>query len=146
MALVPIITGKNQKVLTTKALPVKFDKALKKLITDLEDTVQFDKGLGVGLAAPQIGVSKRVFVAAIDDEITVMVNPKIIWESEQTATKQEGCLSLPGLEISITRPIEIIVNYHDKKGRQRERKLKDFNARVVLHEYDHLDGVLITDY
>ena len=146
MALVPIITGKDQAVLTSKAKPAKFDKSLKKLIVDLEDTVQFDKGFGVGLAAPQIGVSKRVFVAAIDDKVTVMVNPDIIWRSKEKAPKEEGCLSLPGIEITVERPVEIIVTYYDKKGRQRERKLRDFNARVVQHEYDHLDGVLITDY
>jgi len=147
MALVPIVTGKHQPVLTKKATKVvKFDKSLKKLIADLEDTVQFDKGLGVGLAAPQIGIDKRVFVAAIDDVVTVMVNPEIIWRSDDIISKEEGCLSLPGIEVVVGRPREIIVTYLDKKGRERERKLQNFNARVVQHEYDHLDGILITDY
>ena len=144
MALLEIVTGKDTPVLLTKAEPIpKVTKEIKKLIKDMHETVA---ERGVGLAGPQVGVSLRICLCSINGKMTPLINPEITWKSEKTKKDEEGCLSLPGIWLKIPRAVEIHLNYTDEKGNEQERKLKDFDARVVQHEVDHLDGVLITDY
>lgn len=119
-------------------------KDILKLLKDMEETLIVVEGLG--LAAPQIGVSFRVCLARINRKITPLINPKITWRSTETETAQEGCLSLPGLGVNVPRALRIIVRYQDTRGKTQERELKNLNARVVQHEVDHLDGILIVDY
>ena len=121
-----------------------FDKKLKNLIGDLLDTVSDAKG--AGLAAPQINVSRQVCVARISGSFTPLMNPEVIWISEQTAQAEEGCLSLPDVWLYVPRPTEVIIRFYDEKGKQQERKLAGWDARVVQHEIDHLNGKLIIDY
>ena len=145
MAVLPIITGKDTPVLRkkTEIIP-KVTKEIKKLIKNMKDTVPAEKG--AGLAAPQVGVSVRVSICMLDAKYEAIINPKILWKSEETTTDEEGCLSLPGLWLNIERHNEVILNYLDQKGKTHEKKYSGFDARVIQHEVDHLDGVLITDY
>lgn len=100
---------------------------------------------GVGLAAPQVGINRRIFVADIGDGPMAVVNPKIL-KKEGTIVMEEGCLSVPGINVEIERPHMIRLHYLDENGMQQEKDLTDLKARVVLHEMDHLDGKMIIDY
>ncbi len=122
----------------------KITKEIKKLIADMKETVSVAKG--AGLAAPQVGRSERLCIAMIDHKLVALINPHITWRSETTAIAEEGCLSLPDLWLNISRPTDIVVHFETEKGAKRELKLSDFNARVVQHEIDHLEGILITDH
>ena len=145
MAVLPIVTGANLPVLRRRTKKVtSFTKDLQKLIQNLLDTVH--RAEGAGLAAPQIGISERVTVARIGEEFIPLVNPEILWKSEQIVLGEEGCLSLPNVWLNVPRSTDIILRYVDVKGKEFEKKLSGFDARVVQHEVDHLDGVLIVDY
>lgn len=114
-----------------------------------------EKANGVGLAAPQVGLALRMFV--VDGSGLVedfpecagvrrcMINPEIVEESEDTNTKDEGCLSIPGIYESVKRPNWIVINYLDENLVEHEERLEGFAARMVLHEYDHLDGKMFVD-
>ncbi|MFN2746176.1 MULTISPECIES: peptide deformylase [Bacillus] len=143
MAVKPIVTYPAE-VLETPAEPVAaFDKSLKKLLDNMYDTMlELD---GVGLAAPQIGVSKRAAVVDIGDETgrIELINPEIIEErGEQTGP--EGCLSFPGLYGEVTRSDYVKVKACDRRGKPFTIEAEGFLARALLHEIDHLDGVLFT--
>ncbi len=145
MAVLPIVKGEDQDVLRAKAQPVgQVTKEVTRLIKDMQATVK--KAEGLGLAAPQIGKSIRLCLVMLHGKMTPMIDPEITWKSEDTSAMTEGCLSLPGIEVSVTRPNEVIVKYTDKKGQPQERRLHDLDARVMQHEFDHLNGVLIVDY
>lgn len=145
MAVLPIVIGENAPVLRTKTAPVpKVTREILRLLKDMDDTVR-DAG-GAGIAAPQIGNSLRLCIALLNGKYIPLINPEIIWSSEEKDSMEEGCLSLPTIWVSIIRPIGITLRYTDTKGKEEERKLDGFNARVVQHELDHLDGILIVDY
>jgi peptide deformylase len=145
MATLPIVTGQDTPVLLQKTESVTtFGKELRAVIADLTETMKH--AAGVGLAAPQVGLSLSVCVAMIGRKTVALVNPEIVWESEELSVMEEGCLSLPDCWIEVERPLTIIVRYQDEKGRMQERKLTQFDARVVQHEIDHLNGILITQH
>jgi len=145
MAILPIIKGENTEILRAKAqLIPQVTKEVVKIINDMQDTVK--KAEGLGLAAPQIGKSIRLCLVMMHGKMTPMINPEILWFSEETIPMTEGCLSLPGIEVLVDRPVEVVVKYVDKKGQEQERRVHDLNAKVVQHEIDHLNGVLIVDY
>lgn len=100
---------------------------------------------GVGLAAPQVGFSSRIIVLEAEGEKRALANPEIL-EGKGAGTMEEGCLSLPGQEVNISRPASIWVRALDIQNRQVELKLDGFLARIVQHEVDHLNGKLIIDY
>jgi peptide deformylase len=100
---------------------------------------------GVGLAATQVGVLRRFFVFAHDGEDRVLVNPVITKRSNETATEDEGCLSLQGVLVPVERAVEVAVEGTDRKGEEIHFELREATARIVQHELDHLDGVLIID-
>lgn len=100
---------------------------------------------GVGLAAPQVGVSQQIFVADVGDGPMAIVNPKILKKSG-SAKMEEGCLSIPGIKLNVRRPSEISVQYTDENNQKVEKNLTELLARVFLHENDHLSGKLIIDY
>jgi peptide deformylase len=100
---------------------------------------------GVGLAAPQIGVSKSLIVVDIGDGPLKLANPEIV-KTKETGKMKEGCLSVPGVDIEIERPYEIIVKAWNEFGVPCELKAKGLLARVIQHEMDHLNGKIIIDY
>ena len=139
-----------EPVLLSVGKPVgeeEFDAALERVVEDMFETM-YDAG-GVGLAAPQVFDSRRLFVMDVPDEegksnkIT-FINPEIISvEGEQTG--EEGCLSFPGLYQTVQRQMRVIVRAQNVKGEQFEADLKDLAARCVLHETDHCDGIVFLD-
>lgn len=144
MAVLPIVTGEDSPVLRRKAEKVPaVTKEIQRLIKDMQETVEHAEG--AGLAAPQIGQSLRVCIAMINGKHTPLINPEITWKSDETETAEEGCLSLPGIWLPVTRSVAISVAYLNAKGKAEERKFEGFSARVVQHEVDHLDGILILD-
>lgn len=121
----------------------KIDDDIKNLILDMTETMQ--KYDGAGLAAPQVGVSKRIIIANDGKEELAIINPKIIKRSWRKEKDKEGCLSLPGLIVGIKRNKKIIVSGIDYSGGKIRREAKDLMARILQHEIDHLNGVLIID-
>jgi peptide deformylase len=131
-------------VLKTRAAPVEsFDDSLIRLTQDMLATMRDNEG--VGLAANQVGRLKRVFVAAIEDEEYVIVNPVLTDWSETTESVPEGCLSIPGILVDVERPTGVTVSGQDLSGEPLQIEASDLLARVLQHEVDHLDGVLILD-
>ncbi len=127
----------------------KVDSGIKDLVSDMTDTLKEAQGLG--LAAPQISVSKRVFIVdltAVDltAELKVFINPEIIEKYGDDIEMEEGCLSFPGLYQKIVRPSQVKIKATDIDGNQFELDADGMLARVILHEYDHLEGVLYIDH
>lgn len=100
---------------------------------------------GVGLAAPQIGHSLRLFVIEVGGRVSVFFNPRIVSYSEEISVSEEGCLSVPGQFFMIRRPRSITMEYEDTDGKVRSVDAEGFLAVVLQHEYDHLDGILVID-
>lgn len=131
-------------VLKTRAAPVEnFDEALERLTEEMLDTMREKDG--VGLAANQVGRLKRVLVASVEDEDFVIVNPILTDHSDATERGQEGCLSIPGIQVEVERPTAVTVTGQDASGEPLRIEATDMLARVLQHEVDHLDGVLILD-
>lgn len=134
----------NEPVLRKKCKEIrKVDKKIKKLVVDMVQTMEENQG--IGLAAPQVGVIKRVIVVQTDLEgrrILGLVNPKILKKSPETKINIEGCLSFPGIFLRIKRAKETEVEGIDIKGKKIKIKAKGLLARVFQHEIDHLDGIL----
>ena len=123
---------------------VDFDDDLRRLIDRM--TTLMHEAQGVGLAATQVGVLRRLFVFEPDDEgPRVIVNPVVVERAEETATDDEGCLSLQGVRVPVERPIKITIEGKDGNGEDVRWDLDEYGSRVVQHELDHLDGVLIID-
>jgi peptide deformylase len=139
------VTGADTPVLRTEGIKVpKVTKEILRLIKNMEETLE-DEG-GLGLAAPQIGESKQICLARFAGKLNVLINPEITWRSEETIMEEEGCLSLPKITVEVSRPREVAITYLNEKGEKQERHLIDMDARVVQHETDHLNGVMIVDY
>ena len=149
MGKLKIETGTDNPILRQKAKIVrKIDKQILKLIQNMEQTMEQDNGCG--LAAPQVGVGERVIIVKLnqqtDQEVNLaMINPEIVFHSEETEVDTEGCLSVPKVFDLVRRYRDLIVKFQDKKGREQMLKLSELNARVIQHEIDHLDGILFTD-
>jgi peptide deformylase len=131
-------------VLKTRAAPVDtFDGSLARLTEDMLATMRENDG--VGLAANQVGRLKRVLVASVEDEDFVIVNPVIDDRSTTTEREPEGCLSIPGINVEVDRATVVTVTGQDVTGEPLRIEAKDMLARVLQHEIDHLDGVMILD-
>ncbi|UNM96608.1 peptide deformylase [Ignatzschineria rhizosphaerae] len=148
MAILNVITVPHP-TLRAKAEPVtEFDDALKTFVADMLETMYAEKG--VGLAANQVNVLKRVFVTDCSeerDDPRVFINPEIIAESEETDAAEEGCLSLPTMYSGpIIRPEKITVRAQDANGDFFELEADQLLGRCIQHELDHLNGVLFIDY
>ncbi len=113
---------------------------IQRLIDDMIETLTLSKG--VGLAAPQVGESKRIIVIKPGEEFQVFINPKIVKKSKEIESKEEGCLSFPELFINIKRPKRVEVTALNRKGEEVKVSADSFAARVFQHEIDHLDGTL----
>tara|TARA_R100000963_G_C4636089_1_gene100177 strand:- start:925 stop:1443 length:519 start_codon:yes stop_codon:yes gene_type:complete len=122
---------------------------IRELLDDMLETMY--AAPGIGLAAPQIGVMKRVVVMDVSDDKEKpqplkLVNPEIIWESEDTSVYQEGCLLIPEQYADVERPAEVGLRYLDENGKEHEIEADGLLATCIQHELDHLDGILFTDY
>ena len=149
MALIKILTEPN-KILRQQSLPVeKVDGELQKLIDDMLETMY--AAPGIGLAAIQVGVPKRIIVldiASKDEPKNPMcfINPEIIEKSETNSSYEEGCLSVPGQFAEIDRPSKCYLKYLDYYGQPKELKAEGMLATCIQHEMDHLEGILFIDY
>ena len=130
-------------VLRQKCEPIEnFDEKLWKLLDDMKDTVK--KEQGAGLAAPQVGVLRRVAVVDVDEGYFEFINP-VILQQKGEQNGWEGCLSVRGKSGVVSRPMKVTVSYQDRNGDKYLLKAKGFFARAICHELDHLDGVLYID-
>jgi peptide deformylase len=141
----PVLRRKARKVTS-------FDDELQKLIDDMVETMR--EAPGVGLAAPQVGISSRVIVVEynIDEEdeespkkLYTLVNPEIIQASDETETGVEGCLSVPALVGEVERNTRVIIKAQNRRGQPVKIKVEGWMARIFQHEIDHLEGVIFTD-
>lgn len=148
MARLPILVAPDPR-LKAKAVSVdKVDSEIRQLMDDMLETMH--DANGIGLAAPQVGIKKRVLVLDIakeDEEPSpiCMANPEIIWASEDEELREEGCLSLPEHFADVTRPKAVRVRYLDHENEVRELDADDLLAVCVQHEMDHLEGTLFVD-
>lgn len=149
MALLPILTAPDPR-LKKKSLPVEaVDDGVRQLMDDMLATM-YDAP-GIGLAAPQVGVLKRVVVLDIEREDTktgplFMANPEIIDASDEDASYEEGCLSVPEHYSDVVRPAKVTVRYLDREGKTQEVAAEGLLATCLQHEIDHLDGILFIDH
>ena len=142
MALRNILTEEDPTLHKVSRVVTKFDDRLHELIDDMIETLH--NANGVGLAAPQVGVLRRVVVVDAGDEVLELINPEIIAQSgEQTG--MEGCLSVPGKYGIVTRPDDVTVRAQDRDGNWYEVEGKELMARAFCHELEHLDGHLYTE-
>ena len=144
----------GQAVLRKEATEVPADYPdLATLVANMFQTME--KANGVGLAAPQVGLALRMFVVdgnGLAEDYPecqgvrlCMINPEIVEASTETNDKEEGCLSIPGVYESVKRPNWIVINYLDENMAEHEERYEGFAARMILHEYDHLDGKMFVD-
>ncbi len=131
-------------VLREKSLPVKdFDETVRDLMEGMAEIMYAYQG--IGLAAPQVGILQRVIIGDIGEGLISLANPEIIAETGEDLL-DEGCLSLPDIQVTVQRRQSIFVRGIDATGKEIERELSGLMARVIQHEIDHLNGVLIIDY
>jgi peptide deformylase len=130
----------GDKVLTQKAKRVaSVDDTIRTLCVSMIDAMI--KNEGIGLAANQVGILKRIIVVSDEGNIRVMINPEIVEFSEKTCILDEGCLSIPETYLPITRYETVKVKYRDMKGKPHIESYSGLTARVIQHEVDHLDGI-----
>jgi peptide deformylase len=133
-------------ILKTKARPVeRFDDELRDEVRRM--AILMHDALGIGLAAPQVGISHRVLVYRVEpaSPVVALVNPEIEWSSRDEEISEEGCLSLPFVHVDVERPIAVLVRARDERGEELVIEATGLEARVIQHEIDHLDGILILD-
>ena len=142
----------RDKVLFQKAAAVKDDEygpELEKVLSDMGTTMYTSRG--VGLAGPQVGDSRRLIVADLGyvdssdygSNLIKMVNPEVISFSEEEAKAEEGCLSYPGLAVKVSRPLAINVKFYSPSGVEQNQTFNGWQARIIMHEIDHLNGVTL---
>ena len=133
-------------VLKSRATPVdRFDDTLRQQVQRMAGIMR--DATGVGLAAPQLGISQRLLVYRIgsDAPLITLVNPELEWRGEDVETFEEGCLSIPSVAVDVERPVHVRVRARDEHGDERLVEASGLEARVIQHEMDHLDGVLMLD-
>lgn len=149
MAILEITKGVDNIILRTISAPVKkIDRKIKKLIADMTETMQHAEGLGI--AAPQVGMNLRIFIARLNfntpnEMIVPMINAEFLSVLEEKEGGEEGCLSIPGKFGLVRRSKAVAIRYMDEKGKTHTLKLSGLNARIMQHETDHLNGILIAD-
>ncbi len=130
-----------------------FDDRLRQIVADMEETMADEDG--IGLAATQVGIDLRLLIlsryafegeAGKDKPNLVMINPEIVWESDETVVGEEGCLSFPGVFIQVERPQKVRIRARDADGETYEIEGEGLGARAILHEIDHLEGVVMIDH
>ena len=146
VAAMSFIRRLGDPVLKSRATPVdRFDESLRRQASRMAGIMH--DALGVGLAAPQLGISQRLLVYRVgpDAPVTVLANPELEWASGEVELGEEGCLSIPGVLVDVDRPVYVRVRGLDEEGEERVVEASGLEARVIQHEIDHLDGVLILE-
>ena len=146
MAATSFIRRLGDPVLKSRATPVdRFDDALRSQVSRMAGIM--NDAIGIGLAAPQLGISQRLLVYRVgpDAPVTVLANPEIEWSSGDAEVGVEGCLSIPGITVDVDRALHVRVRARDEDGEERMVEASGLEARVIQHEMDHLDGVLILE-
>ena len=145
MAIRNILNKKDETLHKVCKPVIKFDARLHTLLDDMAETLA--KANGVGLAAPQVGILRRLLIIDTYDGTGVheLVNPEILWKSDETQRVQEGCLSCPGEWGYTVRPKKVRFRAQDRNGTWYEQEAEDLFAQAVCHELDHLDGVLFLE-
>jgi len=146
LAAMSLIHKLGDPVLKSSATPVdRFDDSLRRQVGRMAGIM--NDAIGVGLAAPQLGISQRLLVYRVgpDAPVIALANPEVEWTSEDRETLDEGCLSIPGITVDVERPVYVRVRAQDEQGDERLVEASGLEARVIQHEIDHLDGVLILD-
>ena len=139
----------GSKVLRQGAKRVtQINQELRELVVQMLKTMYAKDG--IGLAAPQVGILKQLLVLDIDPDNPatpplVLINPVLEAQSEAWALQEEGCLSIPGVFLPVKRPVQVTVSFKDEFGKLHRREFSDLTARVILHEMDHLQGVMFVD-
>ena len=149
MTVRPIITAPDPRLKAVSTAVEKVDAEIRKLVADMSDSMYAADG--IGLAAVQIGVAKRVIVMDLDQKDgkknpRAFINPKILWASDEMATFEEGCLSVPEIWDDVERPARIRAEYLDLDGNRVELEADGMLATCLQHEMDHLEGVLFIDH
>ena len=149
MSELSIITAPDPRLKKTCETVKAVDDDLRKLMDDMLETMYGANG--IGLAAPQVGVAKRVIVVDVspkdgDRKPMRIVNPRVVAESEALCVREEGCLSLPDQWAEVTRPESVVVEYEDETGATRRLEADGILATCIQHEMDHLEGVLFVDH
>ncbi|NLM75068.1 MAG: peptide deformylase [Clostridiaceae bacterium] len=143
MAIRNIVT-KGDEVLKKRCKEVKeINERILDLLDDMKDTL-YGTGNGVGLAAPQVGVLRRIVVIDVGDGLLELINPVIV-EQEGEQDSLEGCLSIPGVYGRVKRPARVVVEYTDRNGKRLRKEGTDLLAVCICHELDHLDGILFDE-
>ncbi|MEA2331276.1 MAG: peptide deformylase [Thermoleophilaceae bacterium] len=146
IAAMSFIRRLGDPVLKSSATPVdRFDESLRRQVSRMAGIM--NDALGVGLAAPQLGISQRLLVYRVgpDAPLIVLANPELEWTSRDQELGEEGCLSIPGVTVDVDRPVHVRVRALDEEGEERLVEASGLEARVIQHEMDHLDGVLILE-
>ena len=138
------VVERGDEILRKKCRPVKeVDDHIREIMDDMLETMRAE--YGVGIAGPQVGILRRIFVAEpAPDEVYYMINPEIYY-TEGSVKGEEGCLSVPGLVGTVERPQKIRIRALDRDGVMQDYEFEDFSARVMCHENDHLNGILYID-
>ena len=149
MALLPIITAPDPRLKKLSKPVEKVDEAIGRLMDDMLETMY--AAPGIGLAAPQVGVLKRVIVVDVagqdsEPQPLMLADPELTWVSDEDAGYEEGCLSLPDHYAEVVRPAAIKVRYLDRQNEVRELAAEGLLAICIQHEIDHLDGILFVDH
>lgn len=147
MALLSILRYPDPRLHTVAKPVTAFDQSLQKLVADMADTMY--TAPGIGLAATQVDVHQQVIVIDVSDtrdQLLVLVNPEIVWASEERQVYDEGCLSVPGIFDGVERPVRVRVKAHDAAGKQHEFDAEGLLAVCVQHEMDHLKGKVFVEY
>jgi peptide deformylase len=149
MALLSVLVAPDPRLKVKAKSVAKVDADIRRLMDDMLETMYVAPG--IGLAAPQVGRAQRIIVADVtregeEKQSFRMANPEILWRSDELATYNEGCLSLPEHYADVTRPAEIRVRYIDHENEIRTLEAKGLLATVIQHEMDHLEGILFVDH
>ena len=150
MAVLPIITAPDPRLKAISDPVAEVDDSIRALLDDMLDSMY--EAVGIGLAAIQVGIAKRIVVIDVADENgeqgnpLFLINPEIVWTSDDERVHEEGCLSLPEHYAEVVRPDEIRVKYLDRDGKEQELHAAGILSTCIQHELDHLDGILFVDH
>jgi peptide deformylase len=145
-AAMSFIRRYGDPVLKSRATTVdRFDEGLRAQVARMAAIMS--DAIGIGLAAPQLGISQRLLVYRVghDAPLVALVNPEIEWTGDEEEVFEEGCLSIPGIQVDVPRRVHVRVRAQDEEGEERVVEASGLEARVIQHEMDHLDGVLMLD-